>query len=152
MSRTKLALDVVQDLRSLADSIETLANAALGDDAYVDSPDGGTAPGNPTNAQTADKQPAGQTAPPPNAPSSKQAATQPKQPESGRVAGQSQVSAPDQPPKPLSMVELRAYVSSRTTSENRGTIRSILIKHGVNKLTELPEDQYEVIWNEVASL
>ena len=29
MSRTKLALDVVQDLRSLADSIEVLANAIV---------------------------------------------------------------------------------------------------------------------------
>jgi hypothetical protein len=149
MSRTKLALDVVQDLRSLADSIETLANAALGDDAYVDSPDGGTAPGNPTNAQTATKQPTGQTAQP-NARNTAQADTQPKQPESGRVAGQSQ--APAQPPKPLSMVELRAFVSSRTSPENRGKIRSILTKHGVNRLTELPEDQYETIWNEVAAL
>jgi hypothetical protein len=50
------------------------------------------------------------------------------------------------------MVELRAFVSSRTTPENRGTIRSILIKHGVKKLTELPEDQYETIRNEVAAL
>ena len=31
MSKTKLALDVVQDLRSLADSLEALANAAAGD-------------------------------------------------------------------------------------------------------------------------
>ena len=31
MSRTKLALDVVQDLRNLADSLETLANAVVGD-------------------------------------------------------------------------------------------------------------------------
>lgn len=32
MSRIKLALDVVQDLKNLADSIETLANAAYGDE------------------------------------------------------------------------------------------------------------------------
>ena len=31
MSKTKLALDVVQDLRILADSIEALANAETGD-------------------------------------------------------------------------------------------------------------------------
>ena len=31
MSKMKLALDVVQDLRSLANSLETLANAATGD-------------------------------------------------------------------------------------------------------------------------
>ena len=31
MSKMKLALDVVEDLRSLANSLETLANAAMGD-------------------------------------------------------------------------------------------------------------------------
>ncbi len=31
MSKTKLALDVVQDLRSLADSLEALASAAMGE-------------------------------------------------------------------------------------------------------------------------
>ena len=32
MSRTKLLLDVVEDIRSLADSLQTLANAISGDD------------------------------------------------------------------------------------------------------------------------
>ena len=32
MSRTKLLLDVVKDIRSLADSLQTLANAIAGDD------------------------------------------------------------------------------------------------------------------------
>ena len=31
MSRTKLLLDVVSDMRSLADSLETMANAVAGD-------------------------------------------------------------------------------------------------------------------------
>ena len=32
MSRTKLLLDVVSDMRSLADSLETIANAVAGND------------------------------------------------------------------------------------------------------------------------
>lgn len=32
MSRTKLLLDVVSDMRSLADSLETMANAVVGND------------------------------------------------------------------------------------------------------------------------
>ena len=110
MSRTKLALDVAQDLRSLADSIEVLANA------IVD--------GAPEQSDTLE-QPATNTSPEP------------------------QTTAPE---KPLSLVELRAYVAERSTPENRPKIKALLTKHGVNKLTELPEDQYEALKREVAAL
>ena len=104
MSRTKLALDVVQDLRSLADSIEVLANA------IVD--------GAPEQSVTD------------NGPHAETTTTE----------------------KPLSLVELRAYVAERSTPENRPKIKALLTKHGVNKLTELPEDQYETLKREVAAL
>ena len=108
MSRTKLALDVVQDLRSLADSIEVLANAIV-DGAPDDVPE--------QSAVT-------------NAPPTETTTTE----------------------KPLSLVELRAYVAERSTPENRPKIKALLTKHGVNKLTELPEDQYETLKCEVAAL
>jgi hypothetical protein len=38
MSRTKLLLDVVEDIRSLADSLQTLANAIAGDDVADEPP------------------------------------------------------------------------------------------------------------------
>ena len=109
MSKTKLALDVVQDLRSLADSIEALANAAV-------------------NGATDNTE---QFAPhdAPSAPSA---------------------SAPDE--KPITLVELRAFVSERSTPGNRPKIKALLTKHGVNKLTELPEDQYAALKREVAAL
>lgn len=110
MSRTKLALDVVQDLRSLADSIEVLANAIV---------DG--------------------------APEQSDA---PKQPVANNMPSETTV----QTEKPLSLVELRAYVAERSTPENRPKIKALLTKHGVNKLTELPEDQYEALKREVAAL
>ena len=49
-------------------------------------------------------------------------------------------------------MELRAYVAERSTPENRPKIKALLTKHGVNKLTELPEDQYETLKCEVAAL
>ena len=36
MSRVKLLLDVVEDMRSLADSLQTMANAIAGDDAATE--------------------------------------------------------------------------------------------------------------------
>ena len=106
MSKTKLALDVVQNLRSLADSLEALANAAVN--------------GVP---EQADVKPESATATP---------------------------TAPTE--KPVTLVELRAFVSERSTPENRPKIKALLTRHGVNKLTELPEDQYAALKREVAAL
>lgn len=104
MSKIKLALDVVQDLRSLADSLEALANAAVSD------------------------------APEPSAPP-----TTP-QPETMPAA------------QKLTLVELRAFVAERSTPENRPKIKALLTKHGVGKLTELPEEHYQALKDEVAML
>ena len=62
-----------------------------------------------------------------------------------------------QPPKPepgkkLTIAEVRAYVAERSKPENRARIRAILKNFGVAKLTELPEDKYEVMMEEVAKL
>ena len=52
----------------------------------------------------------------------------------------------------LTIVELRAFVATRSTPENRSKIKAILTKYGVKKLTELQESQYEAVKNEVAAL
>lgn len=101
MSKMKLLLDVVQDLRSLAGSLETLANAA--------------------------------SAPNPEAP-----------------PASSTEGTPDAPK--LTIVELRAFVAERSTPENRPKIKAILSALGVNKLTELQENQYAEVMREVAAL
>ena len=106
MSKMKLALDVVQDLRSLADSIETLANAAADD--VSDAPA-------PTKTTMSPQQ---------------TAVTE----------------------KPLTLVELRAFVAERSTPENRAKIKALLGKYGVAKLTELPEEHYQALKDEVAAL
>ena len=52
----------------------------------------------------------------------------------------------------MTIVELRAFVAARSTPENRPKIKAILTKYGVKKLTELQENQYEAVRNEVAAL
>lgn len=106
MSKMKLALDVVQDLRSLADSIETLANAAAGDVPDSTAPTQTTTPSQPTSPAE----------------------------------------------KPLTLVELRAFVAECSTPENRAKIKALLGKYGVAKLTELPEEHYQALKDEVAAL
>ena len=103
MSKMKMALDVVQDLRNLADSMEALVLAA----------------------------------------------------ESGGGLPEKQDSAPMPEAKQNTvptLVELRAYVTERSTPENRAKIKDILTKYGVRKLTELQEDQYAAVMNEVSAL
>ena len=60
--------------------------------------------------------------------------------------------AASSPAPKLTIVELRAFVAARSTPENRSKIKAILTKYGVKKLTELPENQYEAVKNEVAAL
>ena len=60
---------------------------------------------------------------------------------------------PAAPEKPkLSIVELRAFVAERSTPENRPKIKAILTKFGVKKLTELSEEKYAAVMEEVAAL
>ena len=58
--------------------------------------------------------------------------------------------APEKPK--LTIVELRAFVAERSTPENRPKIKAILTKFGVKKLTELPEEKYAAVMEEVAAL
>ena len=44
MRRTKLLLDLAEDIRSLADSLQTLANAIAGDDVADEAPDAAVEP------------------------------------------------------------------------------------------------------------
>ena len=105
MSKMKLLLDVVQDLRALATSLETMAGAITGTEAASEPP----ASAVPTTEAPA--------------------------------------SAPT-----LTIVELRAFVAERSTPEDRARIKAILSAHGVNELTALPEDKYEVVMQEVSAL
>ena len=54
--------------------------------------------------------------------------------------------------KKYSIAEVRAFVAERTKPENRAQIKAILKGFGVSKLTELPEDKYGQLMDEVSKL
>lgn len=127
MSKIKILLDVVQDLRSLTDSLEALANV-------IEEPEG-------TQIDVVRTEPVttapGQTA------ESQQIAT-----ETASIVGTSAPAAP----KPPTLVELRAFVAERSTPQTRPRIRALLAGHGVAKLTDLPESAYLDLMREVEAL
>lgn len=116
MSKIKMLLDVVQDMRRLTDSLETLARAIEG----------------PEEEQTA-------------------ASEKPAEAEQLPSAPVAATSAPDAP-KPPTLVELRAFVAERSTPQTRPQIRALLARHGVAKLTDLPESAYLDLMREVEAL
>lgn len=130
MSHMKRALDVVQDLRKLADSIESLANAACGGSA-----DDTMSPIESTAAI---------------AKAMRCTSTATTAPDTSIPASPTDALAPDVPK--LTIVELRSFVSQRSTPETRPRIKDILSRYGVAKLTELSEDKYADIMREVAAL
>ena len=56
------------------------------------------------------------------------------------------------PAKKYTITEVRAFVAERTKPENRAQIKAILKSMGVSKLTELPEDKYGQLMDEVSKL
>ena len=64
-----------------------------------------------------------------------------------KSAAETTSAAPEKPK--LTLVELRAFVTERSTPENRPKIKAILGQFGVKKLTELREDQYSAVMAEV---
>lgn len=70
----------------------------------------------------------------------------------GSTASAAAPVAASSPAPKLTIVELRAFVAARSTPENRPKIKEILTRYGVKKLTELSENQYEAVKNEVAAL
>ena len=71
---------------------------------------------------------------------------------SGSMASTAAPVAASSPTPKLTIVELRAFVTARSTPDNRPKIKAILTRYGVKKLTELSESQYEAVKNEVAAL
>ena len=133
MSKIKMLLDVVQDLRSLTDSLEALANV-------IEEPEG-------TQIDVVRTEPAatvpGQTVEPEQLTEPQQTAA-----ETAPVADSPAPAAP----KPPTLVELRAFVAARSTPQTRPKIRALLAGHGVAKLTDLPESDYLDLMREVEAL
>ena len=74
------------------------------------------------------------------------------EPEWVAEAEASVTSEPMPPVKKYTITEVRAFVAERTKPENRAQIKAILKSLGVSKLTELPEDKYPKLMEEVGKL
>ena len=142
MSKIKLILNVVQDLRSLTDSLEALAHAIEEPEEYE---------GDVVRAEQIARAPEQSNEPVQAAAAQEQTADNRKPATQIPSAPVAESLAPDAP-KPPTLVELRAFVAARSTPQTRPKIRALLAGHGVAKLTDLPESAYLDVMREVEAL
>lgn len=149
MSKIKVLLSVVEGMRSLADSMAELADViATGEESTSGSMTSGgnatqTAPDTPHGAENAriESQQGASTKP-------VREALQPQNRQSTQTTAQQPAAQEDGGLK-FDLVTLRAAVAEYSTPENRTKIKEILNRFGVRKLTELKEEQYQLLFNEV---
>ena len=115
MSRMKLLLDVVSDLRSLADSLQAVADAAV--QGGPEQPD-----------QSPEEQPV-------QKPEKKTAAKEAEQPEE----------VPASEEKPLTLEQVRAVLAEKSRAGHTAEVRALLLKHGADKLSEVDPVKYPAL-------
>ena len=137
MSKTKLLLDLVTDIRSVADDLEAICQCMADNDTESATVTAGSP------AQTAEAHanpPAPDTAP--HSPSSGNglAPNERIDPETGEIIT-------------LDLPTLRALAASKAhTKEHKAQMKALLQKHGASKLTELPLSAYFDFQKEVAAI
>jgi len=135
MSKTKLLLDLVTDIRSVADDLEAICQCMADNDTEAAT----VAAGSP--AQTGEAHantPAPDTAPPSNG--NGLAPNERIDPETGEIIT-------------LDLPTLRALAASKAQSkEQKAQMKALLQKHGVSKLSELPLSDYFDFQKEVAAI
>ena len=126
MSKIKLLLDVVQDMRSLADSLQAVADAVA---------DNGAAEAELTTTKEPEK--AGKVG--------KGAA---------KNTAKKEAKAAKQEPeeKPLTLEEVRAVLAEKSRSGHTEEVRALLNKHGADKLSEIDPAEYPVLLAEAEVL
>ena len=122
MSRMKLLLDVVSDLRSLADSLQAVADAVA--QGGQEQPD-----------QTTEEQPV-------QKPEKKTAAK--KKESSTEEEGQQS--------KPLSLEQVRAALAEKSRAGHTSEVKALLIKHGADKLSDIDPAEYPALLAEAEVL
>ena len=128
MSKTKLLLDLITDIRSVADDLETICNSWTGTDA-------------PASVETTvTPQQTGDSLAAPSEPSGKLAPNERIDPVTGEIIT-------------LDLPTLRALAASKAqTREQKAQMKALLQKHGVAKLTELPLTDYFAFHKEVEAI
>lgn len=127
MSKIKLLLDVVQDMRSLADSLQAVADAVA---------DNGEAEAEMTTTKEPEK--AGRT----GKTTAKNTAKKDVKPASKQE--------PEE--KPLTLEEVRAVLAEKSRSGHTEEVRELLAKHGADKLSEIDPAEYAALLAEAEVL
>lgn len=126
MGKVKLLLDVIGDLRSLADSLQAVADAAA---------DNGAAEAELTTTKEPEK--AGKTGRAAAKNTAKKEAKEAKQ-------------EPEE--KPLTLEEVRAVLAEKSRSGHTEEVRELLNKHGADKLSEIDPEEYPALLAEAEVL
>ena len=122
MGKEKLLLEVIGDLRSLADSLQAVA------DAVADS--GAEEAGKPDAKEPEKAGKAGKSAKKEEKPAAKQA----------------------QEEKPLTLEEVRAVLAEKSRAGHTAEVRELLNKHGADKLSGIDPAEYAALLAEVEVL
>ncbi len=128
MGKVKLLLDVIGDLRSLADSLQTVADAVA---------DNGAAEAELTTTKEPEK--AGKTG---NGATKKDTVKKDAKPAAKQEPGE----------KPLTLEEVRAVLAEKSRSGHTEEVRELLAKHGADKLSEIDPAEYAALLAEAEVL
>ena len=135
MSKTKLLLDLVTDIRSVADDLEAICQCMADNDTEAATV---TASSSAQTGEAHANTPAPDTAPPSTG--NGLAPNERIDPETGEIIT-------------LDLPTLRALAASKAqTKEQKAQMKALLQKHGVSKLTELPLSDYFDFQKEVAAI
>jgi len=124
MSKIKLALDVVSDLKSLAESIETLVHAMETNE---------TVPGNEAKEEPTKKK---------SKAKAKAEESETKEPEVEEVPEEKQPT----------LEEVRAAMADKSRDGHREAVKAIITKYGANNLSSLDPMHYTAALKEVGAL
>lgn len=115
MGKVKLLLDVIGDLRSLADSLQAVADAAAENDASAE--------------MTATKE--------------AEEKGRPKAATKKTTAKKTPNAEPDE--KPLTLEEVRAVLAEKSRAGHTAEVKELLNKHGADKLSEIDPAEYPAL-------
>ena len=128
MGKVKLLLDVIEDLRSLADSLQAVADAVA---------DNGAAEAELTTTKEPEETgKAGKTGKAAKNTAKKEAKAAKQEPEE----------------KPLTLEEVRAVLAEKSRSGHTEEVRELLAKHGADKLSEIDPAEYPALLAEAEVL
>ena len=133
MSKIKLALDIVSDLKALAESIEALVQAMETNE---------IAPIDETNEEPTKKK---------SKTKAKVEESENKEPEVGEATIETPIEeAPEE--KQPSLEEVRAAMADKSRDGHREAVKAIITKYGANNLSSLDSKHYAAALKEVGEL